>query len=236
LRLVFGLGAAVKALLGIRENRRRIAALEEISLKSRADNENLLFRNTVGLARFEQRMDFLDATLEARLNARQPWQSASELVEKYLQKILEEFEMSKSLLRDLPASRAQVEALGIAVRELALSADHTYEDLRGRTDDYLQRAMEEGLAVLSDELGRALRVEAALRHSALSDLVRDEIARVENSTTNQLKTMRSSLDAVRLDQQNFSATLQRRLTRITRWSAVIFISTIVSILAVIYHS
>lgn len=164
---MFGLGALVrvmrKSYRGSHEADRldvAIGTLEQQYL-------NPVLSTFTGTERFNVATRLLDATLLHRLKDRPSNAARTHIVNQYLAKFSEEYEMAKSNLASEPATRAEVVALGLALREISLTLDNEVEEFRSH------------IATLTTEQGKALSKAV----QATRDRAEEAIARMNDELT-----------------------------------------------------
>jgi iron-sulfur cluster repair protein YtfE (RIC family) len=158
--------------------------LSALIAKAEEEYQRPLLASFSGLERFDAAVRLLDATLIRRLAGRPAPAARGEAVDLYLHRNYEEYQMSQEDLRTIHATRAEVVALGIALKEIALTLDREIEAFRSAGVDEAceqRRALETHVKQSRAQLDRAAaqvneQLNATARH------LEDELAsRVETS-------------------------------------------------------
>ena len=169
------IGPIVKPFLKRREAKKKIEALDQaIAEAERAYSEPFIDTLT-GVERFESAVGLLDSTLLLRINTASAKDDRDQLVHEYLDKLNEEYQMARIDLKRNSASRAEVVALGLAIKEIALCLDREIasfqEHARESVSDF-RRAMED----LQPEVQHRLDAEVA----ALEQTFKQSIALLQS--------------------------------------------------------
>jgi chromosome segregation ATPase len=106
----------------------------------------------------------LDAKLARRLDTDLDETSRRDVCQSYLTSLEEEFEMAKDDLDKQKATRADVVALGIALKQMSLTYDEHLEHFENRTREIIQDTIDSknDLEETRDELQR--KIESNLKH------------------------------------------------------------------------
>src|SRR5215210_8037319 len=105
--MVFGIGAAIKTVFKIRENKAKVGKLETLVAQLEHQQREPFFNVLSGIERFDTLLPLLDAAFAQKVKA-----------------------VAKEELQKTPASRAEVAALGLALREVSVTLDKEIGSLR----------------------------------------------------------------------------------------------------------
>jgi hypothetical protein len=186
------IGPAVKAARRIHSGRRQVRVLDQAINRAQSESSRAVLDGFCGAQRFDAAQVFLDGTLAKRLDEapdeRDRW------FDLYLNKLFQEYQMAAEELKRITASRGEIVALGIAVKEIALTLDRNLESFRRDADHKFR----EGL--------RDVRAQAAR-----------ELAEARAEQLEHLRKMDARLDTMVARQQQFFGELNTTLQQGRRW-------------------
>ena len=148
--MVFGLGAAIKTAFKIRQNRAVLKSLEQKAALLESEQKEPFFSSLVGSERFDTLLPLLDASFFHKSKVTRSADDKDNLVRLYLGAVDKEFAMAKDELQKSPASRAEVAALGLALREITVTLDREIGALRAKGDDTFSRQASRLAAAAAD--------------------------------------------------------------------------------------
>src|SRR5215210_451577 len=114
--MVFGIGAAIKTVFKIRENKAKVGKLETLVAQLEHQQREPFFNVLSGIERFDTLLPLLDAAFAQKVKA-----------------------VAKEELQKTPASRAEVAALGLALREVSVTLDKEIGSLRDKGEETFKR-------------------------------------------------------------------------------------------------
>lgn len=153
--MVFGIGAAIKTGFKIKENKAKIARLESLVAQLENQQKEPFFKALSGIERFDTLLPLLDATFAQKVKAVRTQGDKDGLVTNYLGTAYKEFLMAKEELQKTPASRAEVAALGLALREVSVTLDKEISSLRVKGEETFRQQGSRYVALEEDLRKRA---------------------------------------------------------------------------------
>ncbi|MEZ4825088.1 MAG: hypothetical protein R3C61_02165 [Bacteroidia bacterium] len=109
-----------------------------------------------GVARFEAANLIQDAKISDFLETNPDKDRYRVFVERYIQELIKEFEMAASELEKQYANKAQIAALGIAIKEIALTLDDEIEEFRKKSTREIERFTKELERNMNDKVHSAV--------------------------------------------------------------------------------
>src|SRR5436309_9643104 len=179
---MFGIGAVVRLFTKGYENNRKLNELGKIVNDLEAQQRTPFFDLLTGVERFDTVLPLLDAAFSRNIALVTNAAAKRTLVSNYLTKIQREYEMAKEELSQIPASRAEVAALGLALREISVALDKEIDDLRSKGQD-----------IFTQQASRYLEVQASLEEKLTTNF------RVLQSDTNSRMSSEFSRQAEHID-------------------------------------
>ena len=137
--MVFGIGAAIKTGFKIKENKAKIGKLETLVAQLENQQREPFFKNLSGVERFDTLLPLVDATFAHKVKSVRTQADKDSLVRNYLETAHKEFLMAKEELQKIPASRAEVAALGLALREVSVTLDKEIAGLRVKGEEIFKQ-------------------------------------------------------------------------------------------------
>jgi hypothetical protein len=180
---MFGLGAIIRVFRKTVGGLQRADQLDATITSLEGEYAKPVLATFTGVARYDAAERFLDATFVRRLQTQPSDVERRNIIRRYLDRFHEEYVMAKPDLEGSPATRAEVVALGLALREIALTLDDEIADFRARSAVLLDENRASGTSTAT--LARQKVDEAILR---LSGEVRSSVERVE-------RELHSSIDS-----------------------------------------
>jgi hypothetical protein len=180
---MFGLGAIIRVFRKTVGGFQRADQLDATITSLESEYAKPVLATFNGVARYDAAERFLDATLLRRLQTQPSDVERRNIIRRYLDRFHEEYVMAKPDLAGTPATRAEVVALGVALREIALTLDDEIADFRARSAVVLDEQRASGTSTAA--LARQKVDEAVLR---LSAEVRSSVERVERELQSNIES------------------------------------------------
>ncbi|MEA2344257.1 MAG: hypothetical protein QOF63_2426 [Thermoanaerobaculia bacterium] len=206
--------------------------------KLEAEEARPLLSSFSGVERFDAAHRLLDAALIQRLRTSAD-PERPEIIEQYLTRSHEEYAMARENLAAVPATRADIAALGLALKELTLTFDRELAAFRegsateltritDRAQAELRESSESRFAELSKRVSNAVAADATAREEilALLKLQKEDptavLDRVRTEMATQIETLSASLDDAHAEQERaVSASFARVDGRLAKNQAAI---------------
>lgn len=175
----------VKPVIARQKAQKIIERLDQAIREAERQERRSLLDGLAGVERFNAAAAHLEATLLVRAETLRDAAGRAALLSRYLQRLQEEYEMARNDLKQVPASRAEVVALGLALKEVALSLDTELAQFRG-TADQTVREVRSGVAGARDEALQQVERAAAELDGRL--------VKVQTQQEQRLQAVRATLE------------------------------------------
>lgn len=186
------IGTLVKLATKVVRGRSKTKELSRlVSLTESEYNRPILTRFS-GSQRFDAAARLLDATLIRRLASSPRGVERERIIDLYLQKNFEEYTMAKEELGAIHASRSEVIALGIALKEMALCLDAEL----AKIDHHREKSSAEQQSMMGDSLaGMKQTVQSELGHfkAAVTSRVQELDHQVNSKLSKSLSVLEVQL-------------------------------------------
>ena len=176
-------GPIFKALRGTR----RAVKLPELIAAAEKEYETPLLETVTGSERFDLVVGLLDANLYQKIV--QEGLPSREFRKKYVRMLKEEFRMAKEELQAEPANRAEVVALAIGLKEMAVNIDAQTSQIESTVTTNIKRRTEKQIKSLQNSTNTAVN-GMGVRFKTL-----------ESQTMSEMGAIRQELEAAKKQQK-----------------------------------
>lgn len=229
--MIPGLGAGVRLARGIHQKKQLEERIEELTTL----NSTPAVSHYQGLKRFEVATLICDAQLGLAIDGRSGDLDLRDTCDHYLDVLEREYEMVREQATGAVATKAEVYALGLALKEVALSFDEASSEFTTKSDRQIaklraelegnRRKSSDAMAEFSraaraaidevNESGRGklseLDERATARLAALDQGVQDRLVRIDTSLERESRDAVAALEEVRSSAAALMAEVERRV-------------------------
>jgi hypothetical protein len=171
---MFGIGAAIRFVRKMYQGGAKVEQVDAAIAKLEKECAAPVLSPFRGRERFDAAVRLHDATLLRRVQQKPDATTRLTLIDAYVESTVKEYEMAKADLTSTPATRADVVALGLALKQIALSLDEEISVFR--TKGAVLMAEEQATLTGTTQLARQKIEEAIVR---LATELREASQRVE---------------------------------------------------------
>jgi len=125
---MFGVGAVTNFFVRRRKYKKELEQIDAVIVRLEGENAKPLLNGFSGIDLVDSTIVLLDATLDKRIKEVKGTKKL-QWIKLYLERIEEVYSMNKDTLEDIPATRKEIVALGLAIRHMAVALDQEFASL-----------------------------------------------------------------------------------------------------------